>query len=352
MTENFIDKSPTRTKCLAYPAANQDPVARPSRGWPVQGIAQAIGAVAQGAARATMTTANGVRGQLRPSSIRFLVSAVVTQTCLMGSVQGAELTAGVPSVATPQATQFGEVTVVTKGTIAYGTIIRADDRDSELVPHGSGVVVGVNGKARGGTNNDDGELNYGRGDQTSTVLKAVLDADLKYRNLGMFVRLKAWHDFALEDDSVPHGNAPNGYAADKPLSDKGFSRLGRFSGADLKANVYGDFDLDGKSLFTRIGYQAIDWGSPGTILGGLEQINPIDNPARLRAGAVPEETRIPIPAAFAKLSLNKNTNIEAFYQFGFRPNELPGCGTFGSFVDYATAGCNQVVVAPVIKKYF
>ena len=65
MTENFIDKSPTRTKCLAYPAANQDPVARPSRGWPVQGIAQAIGAVAQGAARATMTTANGVRGQLR-----------------------------------------------------------------------------------------------------------------------------------------------------------------------------------------------------------------------------------------------------------------------------------------------
>lgn len=127
MTENFIDKSPTRTKCLAYPAANQDPVARPSRGWPVQGIAQAIGAVAQGAARATMTTANGVRGQLRPSSIRFLVSAVVTQTCLMGSVQGAELTAGVPSVATPQATQFGEVTVVTKGTIAYGTIIRADD---------------------------------------------------------------------------------------------------------------------------------------------------------------------------------------------------------------------------------
>jgi hypothetical protein len=94
-----------------------------------------------------MTTANGVRGQLRPSSIRFLASAVVTQTCLMGSVQGAELTAGVPSVATPQATQFGEVTVVTKGTIAYGTIIRADDRDSELVPHGSGVVV-VNGKAR------------------------------------------------------------------------------------------------------------------------------------------------------------------------------------------------------------
>ena len=335
MKDTFIDKAPDRTRCHAYPPADRVPAAR------------ATSAVAQGAARASTTTASGVCGQWRASSIRILGTAVLAHTCLMGTVQGAELTAGVPSVATPQATQFGEVTVVTKGTIAYGTIIRADDRDSELVPHGSGVVVGVNGKARGGTNNDDGELNYGRGDQTSTVLKAVLDADLKYRNLGMFVRLKAWHDFALEDDSVPHGNVANGYAPDKPLSDTGFSRLGRFSGADLRANVYGSFDLDGKSLFTRIGYQTIDWGSPGTILGGLEQINPIDNPARLRAGAVPEETRIPIPAAFARLSLNKNTNVEAFYQFGFRPNELPGCGTFGAFVDYATAGCNQVFVAPV-----
>ena len=335
MKETFIDKAPERTRCHGCPPADRDPAA------------QAIRAVAQGAARASTTTASGVRGQWRASSIRILGTAVLAHTCLMGAVQAAELTAGGPGVAKPKEFQFGEVTVRTKGTMTYGTIIRADDRNPELVPYGNGVAVGVNGTARGGTNNDDGELNYGRGDHTSTVLKAVLDADLKYRNLGMFVRVKAWHDFDLEDDSVPHGNAANGYAPDKNLSDKGFSRLGRFSGADLRANVYGNFDLDGKSLLTRIGYQTIDWGSPGTILGGLEQINPIDNPARLRAGAVPEETRIPIPAVFARLGLNKNTNVEAFYQFGFRPSELAGCGTFGAFVDYATAGCNQVFVAPV-----
>lgn len=330
MTENFIHKAPKPSRGDACPPAGSDPASF----------------VAPAAARAGWTTANHLRGQWRQSSTRLLATAVVTHICLRGSVHGAELTAGGAGVATPQAIQFGDVTVLTKGTVTYGTIIRADDRDSGLVPHGSGVGVGVDGKARGGTNNDDGELNYDRGDNASTVLKAMLDADLKYRNLGMFVRLKAWNDFDLENDSVAHGNAPNGYTAGKPLSDKGFSRLGRFSGADLKANVYGNFDLDGKSLFTRIGYQSIDWGSPGTILGGLEQINPLDNSARLRAGAVPEETRIPIPAAFARLGLNKNTNIEAFYQFGFRPNELPGCGTFGSFVDYATPGCNQVVVAP------
>lgn len=269
MTENFIHKAPKPSRGDACPPADPKPV----------------GVVAPAAARASRTTAEGLLGQWRPSSNRLLATAVLTHTCLLGPVHAAELTAGGPGVANPHAMQLGDVTVLTKGTVTYGTIIRADNRDSELVPHGSGVGVGANGKARGGTNNDDGELNYDRGDHASTVLKAVLDADLKYRNLGMFVRLKAWNDFVLENDSVAHGNAPNGYASDKPLSDKGFSRLGRFSGADLKANVYGNFDLDGKSLFTRIGYQSIDWGSPGTILGGLEQINPIDNPARLRACA-------------------------------------------------------------------
>jgi hypothetical protein len=292
-------------------------------------------------------TRREIRTKRRLPASRVLATAALVQAWLSGPVHGAELTAGVPSVARPQEFQFGDVTVITKGTMTYGTIIRADDRDSALVPRGNGAGIGVDGKARGGTNNDDGQLNYDQGDHVSTVLKAVVDTDLKYKNLGMFVRLKAWEDFAQEDDSVPHGNAPNGYVPDRPLSDKGASRLGKFSGADLKANAYGDFDIDGKPLFTRVGYQTIDWGSPGTVLGGLEQINPIDNAARLRAGAVPEETRILIPAAFARLGLTRNTNLEAFYQFGFRPNELPGCGTFWSFVDYATEGCNKVVVAPV-----
>jgi hypothetical protein len=276
-----------------------------------------------------------------------VVVAVAIAQAYLGPVHGAELTAGVPSVAKPQEFKFGDVTVISKGTATFGTIIRADNRDPELIPEGNGAGVGVNGKARGGINNDDGNLNYDRGESVSTTLKGVIDADVKYKNVGMFGRLKAWYDYAQEEDNVPHGNEPNNYDPDTPLSDQGFSNLGKFSGAALKGNVYGDFNIGGIPLFTRVGYQTIDWGSPGTILGGLEQINPIDNPARLRAGAVPEETRILFPAVFARLGLIKNLNVEAFYQFGFRPNELPGCGTFGSFLDYATKGCNKVFFAPV-----
>lgn len=131
MKETFIDKAPDRARCHGCTPADRDPAA------------QAIRAVAQGAARASTTTASGVRGQWRASSIRILGTAVLAHTCLMGAVQAAELTAGGPGVAKPKEFQFGEVTVRTKGTMTYGTIIRADDRNPELVPYGNGVAVGV-----------------------------------------------------------------------------------------------------------------------------------------------------------------------------------------------------------------
>src|SRR2546427_11601601 len=235
-------------------------------------------------------------------------------------------------IATPLVYKLGDVTVPTKGTLTFGTIIRADGRNPEFVTPGNGARVGVAGRAVGGQNDDDGELNYARGDRASTVLKGVIDVDFKYQKFGAFLRAKAWTDFTLDHGDVPHGNLPNGYAANTPLSDSGFSRLGRFSGIELKdANVYGTFDVGKQQLFVRAGYQNIGWGAPATVLGGLEQIDPIDNPARVRPGAVPEETRIAIPAVFARMGGIENLNVEAFYQFRFRPNEAPGCGPVGAF---------------------
>ena len=266
----------------------------------------------------------------------------------MSTALGAELIVGEEVFARPLEFKFGEVTLTTRGTFTYGTIIRATNRDPPLLPPANAAAAGVTGTAIGGTNVDDGDLNYGRGDRVTTVLKGFVDADAKYKTFGLFVSGKAWTDFTLRNGDVPHGNVPNGYTENTPLSDDGFSRLGAFSGVQLvQANVYGTFDVGAQPIFARLGYQYIDWGSPGTILGGLEQINPIDNPARVRPGAIPEETRIAIPALFAKAGLNKNTKEEGFYQFRFRPNELLGCGTFASFADYATERCNKVVVAPV-----
>ena len=278
--------------------------------------------------------------------VRGAIAVAIMDTGLLGTAYAQELTAGDASFAAPLVYKLGDVTVTTKGTATFGTVIRADARNPEFITPGNGKRVGIDGRAVGGQNEDDGNLNYARGDRAFTVLKAVIDVDLKYQNFGAFVRAKAWTDFTLENDDVPHGNLPNGYVANTPLSDSGFSRLGKFSGIELKdANVYASFDLGQQKLFVRGGYQNIGWGTPATVLGGLEQIDPIDNPARVRPGAVPEETRIAIPAVFARFGpVVEDLNVEGFYQFGFRPNELPGCGTFASFADYVTDGCNGVVI--------
>ena len=42
------------------------------------------------------------------SSSRVLATAAIMQTCVLGPVHGAELTAGVPSVAEPQEYHFGD----------------------------------------------------------------------------------------------------------------------------------------------------------------------------------------------------------------------------------------------------
>src|SRR5438128_10101469 len=183
--------------------------------------------------------------------VRSAIAVAIMDTALLGTAHAQELTAGDVSFAAPLVYKLGDVTVTTKGTATFGTIIRADARNPEFITPGNGARVGVAGRAVGGQNDDDGELNYARGDRASTVLKGVIDVDFKYQKFGAFLRAKAWTDFTLDHGDVPHGNLPNGYAANTPLSDSGFSRLGRFSGVELKdANVYGTFDV-GKQLFVR-----------------------------------------------------------------------------------------------------
>jgi hypothetical protein len=244
---------------------------------------------------------------------------------------------------------------VNRATAAFGTIVRAQGRDPELLPQANAARVGASGVAPGGVNVDDGNLNYARGDHVSTVLKGIIDVELKYRsNFGAFLRAKAWDDYAQRRDAVPFGNLPNNYAANTPLSDDGFSQFGRFSRVVLMdANVYGTFEIAEKALFVRLGSQTIDWTTRGSILGGLEQINVIDYAARNdhaprnRQVALTDDSYIPVPAMFARLTLNKHTSLEAFYQFRFRPNELPGCGTFFALADYVTPGCDKVLAQPV-----
>ena len=239
--------------------------------------------------------------------------------------------------------RLGEATVAVGGALTLGTAVRTEARDAALLPNANSSLIGVAGTAPAGRNQDDGNLNFAKGDAVSTVFKGHVDVEARQQNFGLFTRVKVWHDFVLADEGMPWGHSPNGYAAGQPLSEAGFPRRARFSGIVVEdAYVHGDFDAAGTPLHLKLGRQTLPWGKGFATGGGVADLNPVDMPALRRPGALAEETPVAFPALYARLDLSPRTAAEFFGQFGFAPNALVPCGTFYSTADFAAPGCDRI----------
>ncbi|AZN38018.1 DUF1302 domain-containing protein [Iodobacter ciconiae] len=251
-----------------------------------------------------------------------------------GAAQAGELVFGNvrPALGEGIELDLKEAKIEWKGALGISTVIRAESPDALL----------TNG--RGMSTHDDGDLNYERGDMISQVLDAYLQAKLSAGDYGMLISAKAWYDHAPLNHAVPHGNVSNNYKA-SALNDSGFAPLSQFSGALLHdAYLYGHFTVMQKSLELRAGQQVIPWRTPTTILGGIQQVNALDFASLRRGNPQPETMSIPVPALYARLKMDEQLSLDAYYQFDFLPNAYPGCGTFYSSNDYAQAGCNKLTL--------
>lgn len=265
--------------------------------------------------------------------------------CTMNPLAGAIALCLIPAAAGAAELEVAGGRLVVKGAVAFGTVQRADGREPELLPAANASLVRATGTAPGGKNQDDGNLNFGRGDAVSRALKGQLELDYKRDNWGLFARAMGWYDFALEDGARPFGHVPNGFAADQPLSDGPFARRAAFSGiAAGDVYAYGEFPLGQMKAKWKLGQFDLGWGSRFTIPGGLGDLTPRDNPAQRRAGALPEEGRVPVPAVSALIELAPATTLDAFAQLAFRPNVTHGCGTFFAVVDFVADGCDKVML--------
>ena len=253
----------------------------------------------------------------------------------------------IPGYAADYALAGGKLSV--KGSITAGTAYRTESQEAALLPNVNSSQVGIVGNAitpTAGRNQDDGNLNFSKGDPVSQVLNGYLSMEYKSGDYGGLFSAKAWYDYALEKGDVPWGNSPNGYAPDAPLSDAGAQPRSKFSGVALD-NLYvnGHNEAGGMPLDWKLGWQKLDWGNRYLVVGGLRDLNPIDIPALLRPGMLQrdQETRIPVPQVFARLGLTKSTAVEGFYQFHFERHASSQCGTFYSGADWVADGCNAVV---------
>jgi len=238
-----------------------------------------------------------------------------------------------------QAVEFnlGEIEGRFDSQISVGASWRVEGADSNLISPVNG------GTSKGAGSYDDATQNFMKGDTFSQIVKGVHDLELRYENVGAFVRGKYWYDAELNDGKRPHGNTGNSYNAGEELDDSGFNDYAKFSGAEiLDAYLYGEFELGDKPLDVRVGRQVVNWGESTFIQGGINGINAFDVNAFRRAGAEVKEGLLPSNMAFASLGVTDNLSIEGFYQIKWEPTAIDGCGTYFSTNDFTAQGCNGI----------
>lgn len=217
-------------------------------------------------------------------------------------------------------------------TISAGASWRAEGPDSKLFSQGSGARIGEMG-GTGGTNTDSGTLNWDKGDRFTTPVKLLAELSMRKGDLGGFMRVKAWYDQALNDETVRAGNGDNNYARGKKLSDSSQPRLNKFDGIELlDAYVYNSFDVGGKTLQLRAGRQVVNWGE-SVFVQGINQLNPVDVSALRKPGTEIKEALLPVWSLSANLSLGGGASLEAFYQFKWEGHNIDQCGGYWSPVE-------------------
>jgi Protein of unknown function (DUF1302) len=208
-------------------------------------------------------------------------------------------------------------------TLSYGVAWRAQQRDPSLI-----------GIANGGTsrsvNEDNGDLNFDRGNRFANVVKATVDAEVKWRNFGFFGRGLAFYDFDLHD-------------SDK-LGPTGRDRLGR-NVIGLDGFVSANFEPAGHNLRLRAGRQVISWGESTFIPNGINVINPVDI-AKLRTpGSELKEAFIPTSGLWGSAELTSAASVEGFILTNFDKTRLDPMGSYFSTNDAASDDATRVIVS-------
>lgn len=224
-------------------------------------------------------------------------------------------------------------------TLSYGVNYRMESQDRRLIARangGKGANVDL-------INNDDGNLNFRKGDLFSEVAKVVTEMDLNFQNdYGVFVRARGFYDFELKDDERRHREIP-----ERGLDDAG-------SSIDLlDAFVYGSWTVADRALNVRLGRQVINWGEGLFYQNGIGATNPVDLNALRAPGSELKEAYMPTLMGYASFELGDGVSIEGYWQPGsaWEETKIDPCGTYFSTLDVVGGGCNYLMLPPLQEPF-
>ena len=211
-------------------------------------------------------------------------------------------------------------------TIGYGQGWRMEGHNCKL-------IAIADGGCGFGPNNDDGDLNYGKGTFTE-ALTGVTELSLKYKDsLGVFVRGSGLYDFYVMGDHTER-TALTHDARDIVGS---YTRL-------LDAFGYARFNLGALPSELRLGRQVVDWGESTFIPGGLNQVDYFDVTALQVPGAELKQALLPDGSAVLNLQLLQNLSTQLVYLFDWHEDIIEPTGAYFSTNDVAGAGGSKVVL--------
>lgn len=225
---------------------------------------------------------------------------------------------------------------------------------NSFVGEGPGAnQVFVNAPGQFSNNNDDGNLNFDKGDITQLVARTTSDLTLTWNEITFFGRGYYFWDAEgqnpeLKSNAVvtPAAVAASGglRRVNNGVEDSIPVIRNRTKINDQLGSAFQllDFNLSGflpfigdRELSWKLGRQPINWGeSTILIVNSLNTFNPPDVNNLFRPAFLDlAEVLKPVDALQLSTSITDSLSIEAFYQYRFEPAIIPAPGSYLSFID-------------------
>ena len=180
-------------------------------------------------------------------------------------------------------------------------------------------------------NGDDGNLNYDKGDLFTTHLKGSHELLLSFPDEWKFMGRVGWlYDFVADD------------TARTPLDGDAKRAVGQYVRLyDLWVSK--EFDLGERRGRMRFGNQVVSWGESLFMIGGINSNVAMDLQRLSSPGVQLKEAFLPSPALSVAANLGSGLNLEAYYQFQWKPYNFPPAGTYFSMADTFDKGRDNLL---------
>ncbi len=220
-------------------------------------------------------------------------------------------------------------------TVSYGGAWRTRSPDSQALEN---------------INADDGDRNFDRWAMFNNRWTAIADIDLHYKDYGVFMRPKAFYDFAYQgrnDNDSPgtmNNSRQNGGKIDHDEFCDNTQDAHRDKAEILDLFLYGTHSFDKADSMFRLGRQAVNWGESLFILQGINGATAyLDTTQANVPGVEVKELLMPSEQFYGEMTVG-NFTLCGFYQWRWDKNRLDESGSFFSTADFLDDAGKRMLV--------